>query len=348
MSWKIGLVGALGALLAGCPSAQVKPTGDQDVAVKLRRVEVLSASYDQMELQVVVSVENNTATEYAIEGASAKLEVLGKGKDRQGDPAMITSRDEVKAAALKTGAGTAEAAEEGDEASGDDEEAPVEEAPAPEEPAEDLEDEGGMLDDSADNSGVEGITTSGTGPSSGKVPAFERTDVSIPMTLKLPAGDAFGRMVNWRRIVVKATGELKYGGKTVPLRAFRELAAPNLPIVVLKSAQVASEDNGLVGAAFFDIGLENPNPFVIKVDDFSYAIEVAGKTLREMEGDRESVPPSSLQGFEENFQMTDEIYGKDLRTIMRQNTVPYRIWGKTTVRGIESSFEFSGEMQFPR
>ncbi len=69
-------LGVAAPLLPGCPGAQVKggPSGEIDVV--LRRVDVVKAGFDQMEVRIIVAVNNGTDSDVDVE-ASADLALVG-------------------------------------------------------------------------------------------------------------------------------------------------------------------------------------------------------------------------------------------------------------------------------
>jgi len=72
------LLVAVVALLAACPAAQVKPDGPPSgVEVVLRRIDVVKAAFDKMELKVIVAVENGTGSDIDV-NADASIALVGE------------------------------------------------------------------------------------------------------------------------------------------------------------------------------------------------------------------------------------------------------------------------------
>ncbi len=72
------LLVAFVGLLAACPAAQVKNSGPPSgVEVVLRRIDVVKAAFDKMELKVIVAVENGTGADIDV-SAEANIALVGE------------------------------------------------------------------------------------------------------------------------------------------------------------------------------------------------------------------------------------------------------------------------------
>lgn len=81
-------------LLAGCPAAQVKPTGPTgEVNVVLRRIDVVKAGFDSMDVKVIVAVENATDTDLDVTG-DATIGLVGKAEDSEAGDDSAEGDDE--------------------------------------------------------------------------------------------------------------------------------------------------------------------------------------------------------------------------------------------------------------
>ena len=180
--------------------------------------------------------------------------------------------------------------------------------------------------------------------------AFKDSEVVVPVTLDLPDDpDALGQVIDWKSAKLRVSGTLDVNGSTKTFGGAREVPPPRLPAVILKEAQVASQDQGRNGAAFFKVGLDNKNTFDVAIDRVAWSISVGGKELRPAgEGERESVPASSVVELEDQVELDEKAFGKDLKALLSQPTVPYVIDGFLEVKGMKRPFHFEGEMQFAR
>ena len=82
------LLVAVVALLAACPAAQVKTGGQPSgVEVVLRRIDVVKAAFDKMELNVILAVENGTGSDIDVK-AEASIALVGEvAPERDSEPA---------------------------------------------------------------------------------------------------------------------------------------------------------------------------------------------------------------------------------------------------------------------
>lgn len=294
--------------LLACPAAQQKDSGEE-VQVKLRRIDVETASFDTMDLLVIAVVENAGSSDVKVDGGEAQLMLAGRARDLDDDD---------------------ERADDDDDEGYDDEEGYEE----------DDDDVSGIVTDEW----VKGTTSGASAPAFRQTEVPIRMTLPLPSD-----GDAFERLTSWERMALEVKGSLEVNGARHTFGGSREVATPSLPTAVLEEAQVASLDEGEKGVAFFRVGIDNPNVFDIKVDRFTWGARVGEKQLREMpEGSWEEVPPSSVASFEDSVQLNEETYGPEVKKLLKHNSVPYVVEGVLEVKGIERPFRFEGEMEFAR
>ena len=189
------------------------------------------------------------------------------------------------------------------------------------------------------------------GSARGKAAAFNRSELRVPVTLPLPSDvQVLQQVVGWKKMWIDVQGELRVGNKTIPVKGAREVAPPQLPIPVLKEAQVASGDKGVDGAGFFKVLLDNRNPFPVQVDQFYWSIRIEGKELRAAgsgEG-ADTIPASAAIEYESTVEMNSTAFGKELKAILTKPAVAYVVEGVYEVSGIRKEFRFAGDMKLPR
>ena len=301
--------------LFACPGAQLKDSGE--VTAVIRRIDVVEADYDRMKLEIIVAVENGTGADVEV-SADASVAIVGEGKEGDAeDAADKPAEGEEKA----EGEGAAESTDK------------LEEEPAAE---------------GAGSTPIDGQRHSGRG--SGKAPANNTSELPIVVELPLPSDAALlEQVVEWKKMLLHIEGNAKVGLKTLRLGGHRDVAPPHLPAVVLKEAQVASENEGQSGAGFFKVLLDNKNPFDVSIDKFAWSITIKDKELRAAgEGEADKIPGSSVAEYEATVDINEKAFGKELKTILRSPTVPYVVEGYYEVRGIKKSFRFAGDMKFAR
>jgi LEA14-like dessication related protein len=302
------------AFALSCASGGEKKGAESldDVKVKLRRIEVSSATFQQMELKVVAVIENASSSDIQLDGADVSIAILGKGE--------VIDPSDADGEVLE-----AEAKMPQNEAT-PDELAPID--------AEQI---------------ATGDRYEGTGPS-GVIPANANTEISIPVTLPLPSDPAvLNEFLEWHIVDMDIKGQVVLGSRTETFAGSRQVAAPVLPRVVMEEAQVASENAGRQGAAFFTLGIDNPNAFEVTVDEFAWGVMIGEVQMTEPNKSvTEIVPSNSVASFEDTIQMTPDTYGPEVQALLRQNRVPYVVTGHTLVKGIRHPFRFVGEMEFAR
>jgi LEA14-like dessication related protein len=309
---------ALGALtLAGaCPGAQVKSQSGE-VGVVLRRIDVVEAGYDKMKLNVIVAIENGTNDDVSA-SADASIAVVGEA----------TGNDE------GTGDDKDGEAKEGEPAEGGDTSA-LDEPAAP----------------AGGDTPIDGKRHAGSG--AGKAAALNTSELPIAIEMPLPSDPALlEKVLDWKKMLVHVDGNVKIGLKTYPINGHREVAPPHLPDVKLKEAQVASVDGGTAGTGFFTVVLDNKNPFPVTIDKLSYTIRIKDKELKPSTGvteaEHDDIPASAVGEYSAEVQIDEAAFGKELKALLKNPTVPYVIDGTLEVRGIQRTFHFTGDMKFAR
>lgn len=302
------------SLMAACPGAQTKGGGGGDVSVVLRRVDVIEADFDKMKLHVVVAIENPTASDVSA-SASASLAIVGAGTQ---------ASDEQKS--------------EGD----DEEKTKMDEA---------VEESEKVENPTGGTAPVDGKRHEGSG--AGSAAAQNTSELPIVVEVPLPSDpQMLEQMLEWKKMLVHIDGSVKIGVSTYPIVGHREIAPPHLPTVKLKEAQIASVDDGRAGTGFFTIVLDNKNPFTVTIDKMAWTVRIKDKELQPSSGTLEvtsdSVPASAVGEYQTEVQVNEAAFGKELKALLKNPTVPYVIEGTLEVRGITRPFRFAGDMKFAR
>lgn len=284
---------------------------------KLRRIEVAESSFSSMRLKLLLSVDNPGSAARTLSGGEFSVTVVGPGE-----------RPDARA-------------DEGD--------APMPGGGSEPPPAEAREDEALASSDEAVIAALAEGRWAGA-PAAGTLPAGQRAEVPVWVTLELPDDPALlARLLSWRTMTLSVEGTLAVDGVEEPVRGQREVATPRLPRAQLREAQLASIDRGQKGVAFFALGIDNPNAFELPIEGLSWSVEVGGKSLWQTpDGIAEKIPASSVANFEESIELSTDTYGKELKQLLRQTLVPYVVAGHFEVRGVRQHFRFAGEMEFAR
>lgn len=202
-------------------------------------------------------------------------------------------------------------------------------------------------DEPAAANGLDGKRHTGSG--SGKAVANAVTEVPIFVTLPLPEDlETLEQVLSWAKANVHVAGKVKAGFTERTIGGEREITTPKLPKFKLKSAQVAKVDGGEAGEAFITLLLENTNTFEINVDSVTWRILIADKELRTKDDGGTTIPASSVEEYNVSVPLDETAFPiKELRTLLKKPSVPYRIDAAFEVRGLKGSEIFSGDAQFP-
>lgn len=196
---------------------------------------------------------------------------------------------------------------------------------------------------------VAGQSLSGDGRTADVEPGT-RAEYPIRVAWPLPTDpEALDALLETKSVTFKVSGNVTVTGKSYAISGDREMALPEYPTVSVARAQVASQDAGKSGAAFIALGVENPNSFDARLDDFAWGISIAGKVLEPVgTGSTETVPPASTAEFEDTIELNEETFGPEVKALLQQDVVPYVVDGHIVVGGIKRVFQFEGEMAFSR
>jgi LEA14-like dessication related protein len=116
--------------------------------------------------------------------------------------------------------------------------------------------------------------------------------------------------------------------ETLPFAASRAVRVPRMPEVVLESldaARYSAEEVGLT----LRLGVKNPNPFPLRLEQLTYALEVAGKPLEEGTlGKADTVDASATGVYPLEASVSESTWGKDVKALIAKGTLPYTLKGE--------------------
>ena len=118
---------------------------------------------------------------------------------------------------------------------------------------------------------------------------------------------------------------------------------PHAKFQELEAGRYSEDETGVT----FHIGINNPNPFEVKVTSIKYTIAIADKQVAEGEiGKGEKVSPSSTGVFDIEAKMTVETH-PDIKKLIKARTLPYVIKGEMAAELFSEPFEFKGVINLP-
>jgi LEA14-like dessication related protein len=296
-------------LLAGCPGAQVKPSSGE-VNVVVRRIDVVSADYDKMKLNVILAVENGTSSDVEA-NADVAIALAGEGAGDADD-----SADEKKPA------------------SDDPKAVPEDEAP-----------KAGSSDvvDSSKHTG------SGGGKAAAFNTSELPVGIELPLPgdpSKLETVLGWKKML----VSVDGTVHVGFSSKKIGgTREVAPPHLPDVRLKEAQVASVDNGTAG-TGFFTVLLDNKNPFPVTVDKMTWTITIKdkqltpSTGQTSIE----HDSVPASAVSEYSDEVLINEAAFGKELAKILKSPTVPYVIDGTVEVRGIEKRFHFNGDMKFAR
>ncbi len=150
-------------------------------------------------------------------------------------------------------------------------------------------------------------------------------------------------------MLVALRGKLfvRRAGKLEPLdyARSREVRVPRLPKVLIHEVDAARYAADEANATFY-LGVDNPNPFPVKLSGLSYVLNIGGKKLGEgTVGSGEKVAASSTGVFEIPVQITRESYGPEVEKLIKTLTLPYQISGELKGDLLAEPYQHQGEIK---
>ena len=94
------------------------------------------------------------------------------------------------------------------------------------------------------------------------------------------------------------------------------------------------------------LGVDNPNPFPVRLSGLSWALGVKGKALAEGNAlRRDSVGPASTGVYDVEASITRDTWGEDVGTLLRAGTLPYSLKGTLTGEGFSIPYALEGDVK---
>lgn len=133
--------------------------------------------------------------------------------------------------------------------------------------------------------------------------------------------------------------------QSVPFAASRPVRTPRLPVVRVErrdAARYGPEELTLT----VGLGVDNPNPFPLRLSGLSWALSVKGKQLADGNAlQRDTVGPSSTAVYDVEASVTKESYGPDVAALLRASTLPYALAGTLEGEGFSVPYSLAGDVK---
>jgi hypothetical protein len=142
-------------------------------------------------------------------------------------------------------------------------------------------------------------------------------------------------------LTVRAGGEVR----TLPFAASRPVRVPRLPVVRLESLDGARYSEEQVDL-LLRLGVENPNPFPLRLEGLTYTVAVGGRRLGEGTQARHDTVDAAATGvYPVEVAVTQETWGPEVRGLIATGTLPYQVAGELTGPLVRVSYSLSGDVK---
>jgi LEA14-like dessication related protein len=118
--------------------------------------------------------------------------------------------------------------------------------------------------------------------------------------------------------------------QTLPFAASRAVRVPRLPEVVLESLDAARYSATEVNLTL-RVGVRNPNPFPLRMNQLTYTLLVGGKPLGEGTlAKADTVEASATSVYPLEASVSPSTWGSDVKALISKGVLPYTLQGELT------------------
>lgn len=134
----------------------------------------------------------------------------------------------------------------------------------------------------------------------------------------------------------------------VPFARSREVRVPRLPHMKLQEIEAGRYSEDEAGLSIH-LGVNNQNPFEVRVQAIHYEVFIAGKKVGDGDiGRSEKVLPNSVGVFDIDAKATAETHGApEVKKLIKSLKLPYQVKGKLEAGLFSEGFDFSGTLNLP-
>lgn len=133
--------------------------------------------------------------------------------------------------------------------------------------------------------------------------------------------------------------------QTLPFAASRSVRVPRLPQVVIESLDAARYSNTEVNLTL-GVGVKNPNPFPLRLDQLGYTLLVGGKSLGEGTLTKADTVDASATGvYPLEASVSPATWGADVKGLISKGVLPYTLKGELTGPLLKVAYSLDGNVK---
>jgi LEA14-like dessication related protein len=199
--------------------------------------------------------------------------------------------------------------------------------------------------------------------SEGQVVKTGSAALNVPLTANQPTAFSFQERAGYVRgpedlkalsekggtmlLALRGTLTVRSGQdvQTLPFAASRAVRVPRLPQVSIESLDAARYSNTEVNLTL-RVGVKNPNPFPLRLDQVGYTLLVAGKSLGEGTLTKADTVEASATGvYPLEASVTQETWGPDVKALISKGVIPYTLKGELTGPLLKVPYSLDGNVK---
>ena len=174
--------------------------------------------------------------------------------------------------------------------------------------------------------------------------------VDVPIKWDWPSDQESVLAVVERKLIkLRVEGTATISGRTVKINGPSAIAAPVLPVVLVRHVEATREGDLSTADLGFRFEVRNDNFFSVKIKSLIVDLTVEGVEMAKDQvltnGERISANQSVI--LELPVTMDSESHPKRVRKLLRRGNLGYHTVGKIRFEGIEQPVDIAAEIQFP-
>lgn len=133
--------------------------------------------------------------------------------------------------------------------------------------------------------------------------------------------------------------------ETVPFAASRAVRVPRLPEVVVQGLDAGRYSDDEVNL-IVHLGVRNPNPFPVRLEQLTWALSVGGRPLGEGTHARAATLGASAVGvYPVEATVTKDTWGQDVKALLAKGTLPWAVKGELAGPLLRVPYQLTGDVK---